>query len=53
MLLEGKLIRQFPIFKVDDAKDKPTGGKRVVIYYVVSSPDGRFEFKVLRSYDGK
>ncbi len=51
-LLEGKLMQQFPIFKPEDAKDKATGGKRVVIYTVLPS-NGGFQFKVLRTYDLK
>ena len=51
-LLEGKLIQQFPLYKPDDNKDKPTGGKRVVMYTVVASGGG-FQFKVQRTYDIK
>ena len=51
-LLEGKLMREFPVYKPGDEKDKPTGGKRFVQYYVVASGE-HFEFKVLRTYDIK
>ncbi len=52
ILLEGKLMREFPLFKSGDDKDKPTGGKRFVQYSVLRSGNG-FEFKVARSYDIK
>jgi hypothetical protein len=52
ILLEGKLMREFPLYKPGDDKDKPSGGKRVVLYNVVSS-NGGFEFKVQRTYDIK
>jgi hypothetical protein len=53
ILLEGKLIRQFPLYKPGDEKDKPTGGKRFVQYAVAPSGNGGFEFKVSRTYDIK
>jgi hypothetical protein len=53
MLLEGKLIQQFPIYKSGDEKDKPTGGKRIVQYGVIARNGGSFQFKVLRTYDIK
>jgi hypothetical protein len=53
-LLQGTLMRSFPIFKTEDAPDKPTGGKRVVQYQMTSTErEGVFKFKVLRSYDAK
>ena len=52
MLLEGKLIRQFPLYKDGDDKDKPSGGKRFVQYSVLPAGNG-FQFKVARSYDIK
>ncbi|MBS1914887.1 MAG: hypothetical protein JST87_01350 [Bacteroidetes bacterium] len=53
MLLEGTLMREFPIYKPDDVKDKPTGGKRAVLYQMVPAEAGGFKFKVARSYDTK
>jgi len=51
-LLEGTLMRSFPIFKADDAKDKPTGGKRVIQYHMIPTErEGVSKFKVLRTYD--
>ena len=52
MLLEGKLMRKFPLYKTGDDKDKPTGGKRFVQDTVVPNGHG-FEFKVARTYDIK
>lgn len=52
-LLEGKLMREFPLYKPGDDKDKPTGGKRFVQYSVSPSGNGGFEFKVARTYDIK
>ena len=49
-LLEGKLMRTFPLYKPDDAADKPSGGKRVIMYNLIGDANTRFEFKVLRSY---
>ncbi|HVM88795.1 MAG TPA: hypothetical protein VMT76_11465 [Puia sp.] len=53
MLLEGKLMREFPLYLSNDAKDKPSGGKRIIMYTVVSNSSGGFEFKVQTSYDIK
>lgn len=53
-LLEGTLLRNFPIFKTDDTNDKPTGGKRVIQYQMTTTErEGVFKFKVLRTYDIK
>jgi hypothetical protein len=52
-LLEGKLMREFPLYKPDDPKDKPSGGKRVILYNIASRAGGGFEFKILRTYDIK
>ena len=52
-LLEGKLMQEFPIFKDGDKNDKPSGGKRVVIYDVTGSTEAGFKFKVQRTYDIK
>jgi hypothetical protein len=52
-LLEGLLMQEFPIYKPDDEKDKPTGGKRFVQYQVVSTGDGGFKFKIIRIYETK
>lgn len=46
----GFLNRSFPVYKTGDADDKPTGGKRMVQYQVVTE-NGRPAFKVLRTYD--
>ena len=52
-LLEGLLLQEFPVYKPDDEKDKPTGGKRFVQYQIVSTGDGGYKFKVVRIYETK
>jgi hypothetical protein len=52
-LLEGSLLQKFPLFKPGDDMDKPTGGKRVIQYQLVSAGEGKYIFKVLQSYDAK
>jgi hypothetical protein len=49
-LLEGTLMRKFPIYKSDD-KDKPTGGRRVIQYQMTGTENTGFKFKVLHSFD--
>ncbi|HEX4374976.1 MAG TPA: hypothetical protein VHZ50_16850 [Puia sp.] len=51
-LLEGTLIRKFPIYKPDD-KDVPTGGKRILQYQLTGTDDTGFRFKVQQSFDTK
>jgi hypothetical protein len=51
-LLEGTLMRKFPIYKTDD-KDVPTGGKRVMQYQLTGSEETGFKFKVQQSFDTK
>jgi len=53
ILLEGKLMRQFPLYKEGDDKNKPSGGKRFVQYSVQPTEKGGFQFKVARTYDVK
>ena len=50
-LVEGSLMRRFPIYKATDT-DTATGGKRVVQYQVIPYETG-YKFKVLRSYETK
>jgi hypothetical protein len=52
-LLEGMLIQEFPIYKPEDEKDKPTGGKRFVQYQIVATGDGGYKFKLVRIYETK
>jgi hypothetical protein len=51
-LLEGTLMRKFPIYKPDD-KDVPTGGKRIIQYQLTGTEDTGFRFKVQQSFDTK
>ncbi len=52
-LLEGTLMRRFPIYKKDDTSDKPTGGKRVIQYQAIPGDRGALKFKVMHTYDLK
>ena len=51
-LIEGKLLREFPIYLASDSTGKPSGGKRFVRYNVVQGARG-FEFKVQSTSDVK
>jgi hypothetical protein len=52
-LLEGTLMQKFPIYKATDSLDKPTGGRRVVLYKVTGSQNEGYRFKMIRFYDIK
>jgi len=52
-LLEGAILRRFPLYNPGDDKDKPTGGKRVIQYKIAPAGNGSFKFSILRSYDTK
>jgi hypothetical protein len=51
-LLEGALMRKFPIYKADD-KDVPTGGKRIIQYQLSGTEETGIRFKVQQSFDTK
>ena len=51
-LMEGMIMRTFPVFKPDDTADKPTGGKRT-IQYKLFSIEGGYRFKVIRTFELK
>jgi len=51
-LLQGTLLRRFPLFDtIDPANPKPTGLTRQIQYRVVAGDRGVLKFVVLRSYD--
>ena len=51
-LMEGYLMRKFPLFDTSDtANIKPTGVMRQVQYKVAPDERGQLTFKVIRSYD--
>ncbi|MEI8110272.1 MAG: hypothetical protein WCH59_04705 [Chitinophagia bacterium] len=51
-LMEGTLVRKFPIFNLEDTTHiQPTGMYRQVMYKVVAGERGELKFKVSRSYD--
>lgn len=52
-LLEGTLMRKFPVYKTDDKDNAPTGGKRIIQYKITGSEDAGYKFKVEQSYDIK
>lgn len=52
-LLEGTLMRSFPVYKTGDAPDKPTGGKRVIQYKMFPAENGGYKFKVFHAYELK
>lgn len=51
-MLEGALMRKFPIFNTTDTDSLPTGGKRIIIYRIAPA-EGGFKMKVERSYETK
>jgi hypothetical protein len=51
MLMEGTLMRKFPVYTVDSVGAKPTGMYRQVQYRVVPGERGSLKFKVARSYE--
>ncbi|MFM9019905.1 MAG: hypothetical protein ACKOOA_01140 [Sediminibacterium sp.] len=51
-LMEGNLVRRFPIYNTQDtANIQPTGMYRQVMYRVGMGERGELKFKVARSYD--
>ncbi len=52
-LLEGTLMRKFPVYKPDDKDNAATGGKRLIQYRLTGSEDTGFKFTVQQSYDIK
>jgi hypothetical protein len=52
-LLEGTLMRKFPVYKPDDKDNAATGGKRIIQYQLTGSEDTGFKFTVQQSYDLK
>jgi hypothetical protein len=53
-LMEGNLMRRFPIYKqVDSTKYEPTGMMRQLQYKVMPGENGAQKFKVLRTFEFK
>ena len=51
-LLEGTLIRRFPVYNTaDSTATQPTNVIRGIQYNVINSEGGRLKFKVVRSYE--
>jgi CRISPR/Cas system-associated protein endoribonuclease Cas2 len=54
ILMEGSLMRRFPIYQnTDSAKMEPTGMIRQIQYRVVPNEPQGFKFKAIRSFDFK
>ncbi|MBS1664330.1 MAG: hypothetical protein JST68_25010 [Bacteroidetes bacterium] len=52
-LMEGTLLRRFPIYNTGDADDKPGGGTRTLMYQLAKGESGMYKFNLLRSFDTK
>ena len=52
-LMEGTLLRKFPLYKTDDKDNAATGGKRIIQYQLTGSEDTGFKFTVQQSFDIK
>ncbi|NCI47626.1 hypothetical protein [Sediminibacterium soli] len=51
-LMEGTLVRRFPVYATADTTDlKPTGTMRQVMYRVQRDEKGTLRFRVTRTYD--
>lgn len=51
MLMEGSLMRKFPVYKVDSVSSVPTGKYRQIQYSVVTGERETLKFKAVRSYE--
>jgi len=52
-MLDGTVLRKFPIYKAGDEKGSPTGGYRVAQYQAVREEQRGYKFQLLRTYDTK
>lgn len=52
-LMEGTVLRRFPIYNTGDADDKPGGGTRTLMYQLTKGESGAYKFTLLRSFDTK
>ena len=52
-MLDGTILRKFPIYKTGDEKGKPTGGSRVVQYQAARDEQQGYKFEILRTYEVK
>ena len=52
-LMEGTLMRKFPVYKTDDKDNAATGGKRIIQYQLSGSEDTGYRFTVQQSFDIK
>jgi len=52
-MMEGTIMRKFPVYKPGDEKDKPTGGKRAIQYTMTGKAESGYKFKVMQTYELK
>ncbi len=52
-LLEGTIMRRFPLYDTLQINPQPTASKRVVQYQLGKNENGGLKFKVIRSYETK
>jgi len=50
-LMEGTLMRRYPLYVTDSLGAHPTGKMRQVLYRVVPGERNMLKFKVIRSYE--
>jgi hypothetical protein len=51
LLMEGSLMRRFPVYTTDSTNSKPTGMIRQIQYKVIKDEKEGLKFKVQRSYE--
>lgn len=51
LLMEGSLMRRFPVYTIDSTNSKPTGMIRQIQYKVIKEEKEGLKFKVQRSYE--
>ncbi|GAC1439870.1 MAG: hypothetical protein NVSMB63_05630 [Sediminibacterium sp.] len=51
LLIEGTLLRRFPLYPSDSTHTNPTGKVRQIQYRAVPGEKGMLKFKVVRSYE--
>jgi len=52
-LMEGTIMRKFPVYKAGDESNNPTGGRRAIQYIIVGKAESGIKFKVVQSFELK
>jgi hypothetical protein len=52
-MMEGTIMRKFPLYKTGDENNNPTGGRRAIQYTIVGNSDSGYKFKVIQSFELK